>query len=85
MDSRIVHRCVPGGGQTQEAFRADAKAEGEEVVLGGWLSLNGLGTKEAPWYSVRLDRTNAAWAFARGEPFRNIAALEMMATLFCVM
>ena len=67
-----------------EVFRADAKAEGEEVVLGGWLCFQGLPPAEAPWYSVELSRRTAPWAYARGEPFRAIAALELLASLLCL-
>ena len=38
----------------------------------------------ARWFAVDLDRVSAPWAFARGEPFRTIAALELFATLICV-
>ena len=31
-----------------------------------------------------LNKSNAPWAFARGEPFRTIAALELFVTLLCV-
>ena len=64
-----------------EAFRADAKAEGQCVVIGGWECLGNTPPGRARWYSVRLDRKNAPWAFSRGEPFRTIAALELYATL----
>ena len=35
-------------------------------------------------FAVDVDHTNAPWAVARGEPFRTIAALELFATLVCV-
>ena len=66
------------------AFRADAKAEGDTVVVGGWECRGGCPTHKARWFSVRLDRRNAPWAFARGEPFRVIAALELFASLLCI-
>ena len=65
-------------------FRADARADGEDVVIGGWLSQDGRSTKEAPWFSVRITRKAFPWIWCRGEPGRNIAALELLATLFCV-
>ena len=68
-----------------EAFRADAKAQGQTVILGGWECLGGARPGEARWFSVRLDRKNAPWAFAKGEPFRVVAALELYATLVSVM
>jgi len=66
-----------------ELFRADAKAEGNKVVVGGW-RLNPGGTRHAAWYSVELDEVSAPWAFWRGAPFRSIAALELYATLLCL-
>jgi len=63
------------------AFRADAKAEGQTVVVGGWECLGGTPPGRARWFSLRLDRRSAPWAYARGEPFRTIAALELFATL----
>ena len=67
-------------------FEADAKAEGECVVVGGFL---GTGRDEdlrsAPWFSYSLDRSNAPWAFDKhGQAYRCIAALELFATLLCV-
>ena len=66
-------------------FRADAKAEGTNVVLGGWECRNGCPTHAARWYQLRLTRATAPWAFARGEPFRAIAALELFASLVAFM
>ena len=66
------------------AFRADAKAEGQLVRLGGWECIGGTQPSRARWFAVELDRQNAPWAFARGEPFRTIASLELFATLLCV-
>ena len=43
------------------------------------------GPGSARWFAVKLDRRSAPWAFSRGEPFRTIAALEMFATLLCLM
>ena len=66
------------------AFRADAKAEGQLACVGGWECLGGVGPSEARWFSLELTRENAPWAFSRGEPFRTIAALELFATLLCI-
>ena len=66
------------------AFRADAKAEGQCVRIGGWECIRGTRPAEARWFAVDLTRTNAPWAFARGEPYRTIASLELFATLVCV-
>ena len=58
-----------------EVFRLDAKAEGDTVAVGGWRSADGAKSSEAAWFSVRLNRRNAPWAFARGEAFRTIASI----------
>ena len=34
---------------------------------------------------MALDRKSAPWAFSKGEPFKVVAALELYATLLCVM
>jgi hypothetical protein len=68
-----------------ERFRADAKAEGDDVRLGGWeLTDAGADTTKGRWFSERLTRQNAPWVFDFGEPFRVIAALGLLATLACV-
>jgi len=36
------------------------------------------------WFSTRLDKESAPWAFAKGEPLRAIASLEMFAALLCI-
>jgi hypothetical protein len=66
------------------AFRADAKAEGQLVRVGGWECMGGTVPREARWFSVELTRSSAPWAFSKGEPFRTIASLELFATLLCV-
>ena len=68
-----------------EWFRADAHAAGDEIGIGGWECLGGLDTKEARWFSIKLNRRNAPWAFRSGEPFRTIASLELLGTLLSVM
>ena len=65
-------------------FRADARAEGEDVVVGGWLSKDGRQPGDAPWFSVRITRSDFPWIWCRGEPGRNIATLELLGTLLCV-
>ena len=42
-----------------EAFRSDAKAEGDLVIVGGWECLGGRRPGEARWYSEKLDRKSA--------------------------
>ena len=65
-----------------ELFRTDAKAEGEEICIGGWaVADDPSSTMNCPWFSERLARQNESWAFIAGEPFRAISSLEMLATL----
>ena len=68
-----------------EVFRMDAKAEGEKIVIGGWRLPPSGRTQEAPWFSVTLTRATAPWAYARGEPFRTIASLELLGSLVSLM
>ena len=63
------------------AFRSDAKAEGETVVLGGWCCSDSPDRSKCRWFSVKLDRSNAPWVFESGEPYRAIASLELLGTL----
>ena len=55
------------------------------MVVGGWECLGGGRPGGARWFSVTLDRKTAPWAFSKGEPFKVVAALELYATLLCVM
>ncbi len=79
-----AEKRVPGG----IAFRVDAKAEGQEVAVGGWAPVVGAdgrpNTKLSEWFAVRLTAETASWAFHKGEPFRSIMALELFATLTAV-
>ena len=67
-----------------ELFRSDAKAEGQHVAIGGW-ELNGsYNPSQSRWFSLELTRDDVPWAYLRGDPFRSIAALELLAVLVCV-
>jgi hypothetical protein len=68
-----------------ERFRADAKAQGQDIVIGGWEVGGVEGTQHSRWYSLRLTREDVPWAYTRGDPFRSIASLELLATLVCVL
>ena len=63
-EARTVGCREPARDQV-ELFMLDAKAEGDEVCVGGWLCQGGRSTRDAPWFSVRLDTRSAPWAFAR--------------------
>ena len=80
-----VSACREVAKDVGEVFRLDAKAAGNEVAIGGWLSRGGTATRDARWFAVSLNRINAPWAFARGEPFRVVASLELLAALIGVM
>lgn len=66
----------------KEVFRVDAKAEGDHIVVGGWEI--GQAGKKLRWFSVELNRKSAPWAYLRGEPFRNIALLELIAVVTAI-
>ena len=68
-----------------DVFRVDAKAEGEIVVVGGWETYGGRAIGEARWFSIKLTRRNAPWVFLKGEPFKAIASLELVAVLCSLM
>ena len=69
-----------------EVFRADTKTEGHSVFwIGDWEFFGGVPVSKARWFAIELTRANAPWAFSRGEPFRTIAALELVCTLLCIM
>ena len=68
-----------------DVFRIDAKAEGDKIVVGGWESYMNQDTSQARWFSIELNRRNAAWAYVKGDPFRSIASLELVAVLTAVM
>jgi hypothetical protein len=81
---RVIH-CREPRRQRGELFRLDAKAEGDDVMVGGWETGPSPCTMTSRWFAVRLTRRNAPWAFARGETFRVIAALELFGFLCGVM
>ena len=82
---RRMSPCAARACDLGEVFRLDAKAEGEEVAIGGWRCRGAANTKEASWFSVRLIRRKAPWAFFRGEVFRTIASLELLGILVGIM
>ena len=81
-----VNAAAVGG---LERFRSDAKAEGDLVTIGAYETHDEEGspieTTAARWFSLKLDKHNAPWAFEKGEPFRTIASLELLGSLLGVM
>ena len=47
-------------------YRADAKAQGDLVVLGGWEDADQAGTTKARWYSMRLAKAGILGLHPRG-------------------
>ncbi|CAE8725125.1 unnamed protein product [Polarella glacialis] len=68
-----------------EAFRLDAKAQGDLVCIGGWESFGGISCDKARWFSVRLSKKQIPWAFAKGEPFKTVASLELLGVLISIL
>ena len=58
-------RCPSKALDLGEVFRLDAKAEGENVAIGGWRCAGAATTNEAKCFAVTLNRRNAPWAFSR--------------------
>ena len=69
--------------QQPEAFRTDARAEGDEIWLGGW-AMDHVDTKKCRWFSEKLNPQTAPWLYAAGDSYRQIASLELLATLAAV-
>ena len=88
-------RTVPCGRLTdiqdrsRPLFRIDAKADGNDVGIGGWqpyLDEHGApDTQRSRWFATRLTPTTAPWAYVKGEPFKTVAALELLATVVALM
>ena len=73
--------CAAPSEDLGEMFRMDAQTEGDKIVIGGWRVRGEGRTQDAEWFSLTLTRATAPWAYARGEPFQIIAALELLGTL----
>ena len=67
-----------------EVFRVDAMADQEGIAVGGWESYGGVPTAEARWFSLKLTKKNAPWLYVKGEPFRVIAAAELVGVLIAL-
>ena len=50
-------------------------------MIGGWRVTASGRPRDAEWFSLTLTRATAPWAYARGDPFRTIAALELFGVL----
>ena len=75
---------LENGGRLQKpepplSFFTDAKAEDGRAWIGGFLEL--VDGCQGPWFSLEVTPEWAPWAFAKGDPGKVIAALELLATL----
>ena len=68
-----------------EVFRIDAAADQDGISIGGWEVYGGKTPLEARWFSVKVTRKNCPWLYLKGEPFRTIAAAELLAVTVAVM
>ena len=66
-------------GATPLTFFTNAKAEDGRAWIGGFLEL--VDGCQGPWFSLEVTPEWAPWAFAKGDPGKVIAALELLATL----
>ena len=76
--------CPPLDTDIGEIFRADARAEDDFAVLGGYETAGGIEKGKARWYSLTVRREDAPEFFLRGTAQRVVAAWELAATLFSV-
>ena len=70
------------GEEAPLSFFTDAKAEAGRAWIGGFLEL--VPGCQGPWFSLEVKEDWAPWAFAKGDPNKVIAALELLATLVAV-
>ena len=68
-----------------EVFRIDAAADADGIAIGGWEVYGGKTPKEARWFAVKVDRKSCPWLYLKGEPFRTIAAAELLAVTVAIM
>ena len=68
-----------------EVFRIDAAADQDGITVGGWEVFGAKEPKEARWFSVKVTRKSCPWLYLKGEPFRTIAAAELLAVTLAVM
>ena len=87
--TRRSSSCAARTGSKRECFRIAAKAEGTEVCIGGWepnvRADQAPNKSDARWFTIQLDEKNAPWAYHKGEPYKAIASLELLATTVAVL
>ena len=78
--------CHRGGGDHGELFRVDAKAEGDsEAWIAGWSTAPTADPGTSKWFACQVTAADYPWVFEKGQPFKVIAALELLATLYGAM
>ena len=82
-DLRTAH-VLRKGRKPLELFRTDAKAEGDEMWVGGWASGESANPYECHWFAERISHLEAPWFHMAGQSYRSIASLELLATLIGV-
>jgi len=89
LERRRALNCAARRVWWPEGPRVDAKAEGTDAAIGGWLPARGpegqLSPGHSRWFAAKVDQTNAPWAFKKNDqPYRFIASLEALAVLSAV-
>ena len=83
-DFPVLH-CRRSGPDQGELFRVDAKAEGHDGAwIGGWATGPAENTGTANWFACQIKPLDFPWVFEKGQPFKVIAALELLAALYGV-
>ena len=73
-----------GATKASRAFPDRCTRRRHEIWIGGW-ALDSSDTKQCRWFSEKLCHANAPWLFTGGEGYRQIASLELLATLAAVL
>eukprot|EP00434_Breviolum_minutum_P043149 symbB.v1.2.038446.t1/scaffold5913.1/size22488/1 len=66
---------------------SEKEGEGDQdgITVGGWEVFGAKGPEDARWFSVKVTRKSCPWLYLKGEPFRTIAAAELLAVTLAVM
>jgi hypothetical protein len=82
-----VRRSYPCGNirhKKGSVLRVDAKAEGQAIGIGGWMphvdATGKIVKANSRWFSFELTEAQAPWAYCKGEPYKTISSLELLAT-----
>ena len=86
---RRVQPCRRQITRSEGSFRVDAKADSQGVAIGGWAPARGtdghIDVAASKWFAATLTPANSPWAFVKGEAYKVIAALELLATVVALM